>query len=192
MVFPKAIIVISGKRKSGKDFVSEILLKRLGQNKCGIFRLSGPLKRQYAKEHNLDFEKLLDATEYKEKYRADMILWGEERRRKDPGFFCQLATSEGLDKEVWIISDARRLTDVDFFKLNYCSATITVRVDSERAIREQRGFVFTEGIDDAESECGLDSGVKWDLVVYNNDDKKELEDSINKILDLIALKLKDH
>ena len=100
----------------------------------------------FFKEHNLDFEKLLDATEYKEKYRADMIAWGEERRKKDPSFFCQLATSDGLNKKVWVISDARRRTDVDYFRQRYCNATITLRVECDNVTREQRGFNFTKGI----------------------------------------------
>ncbi len=28
---------------------------------------------------------------YKEKYRAEMIAWGEEIRAKDSGFFCRSA-----------------------------------------------------------------------------------------------------
>ena len=33
-----------------------------------ILRLSGPLKECYAREHGLDFEKMLSASDYKEKY----------------------------------------------------------------------------------------------------------------------------
>lgn len=48
--------------------------RRLGES-CQTFRLSGPLKAQYAKEHNLDLTELLSASSYKEKYRVDMIRW---------------------------------------------------------------------------------------------------------------------
>ena len=35
---------------------------------CGvIIRLSGPLKECYARDHGLDFEKMLSASDYKEK-----------------------------------------------------------------------------------------------------------------------------
>lgn len=190
MECPKAVVVISGKRKSGKDFISDILLERIGVDKCGVFRLSGPLKLQYAKEHNLNFEKLLEATEYKEKYRADMITWGEERRKRDPSFFCELATSNGSSTMIWVISDARRLTDVNYFKQKYSNATITVRVECDNATRQQRGFIFTTGVDDAESECGLDTGVNWDIIIYNNGDKEEFEASLSKVLELIASKCK--
>ncbi|BFY97928.1 hypothetical protein BsWGS_00968 [Bradybaena similaris] len=185
---PRAVLVISGKRKSGKDFVSERLRSRFGPDKCAVLHLSGPLKRQYAKEHDLDFERLLDASAYKESYRADMIRWGEEKRNQDPGFFCRLATSgEDSGKDIWIICDARRLSDVEYFKNNYNSVTTLVRVHADLDARKQRGFVFTEGIDDAESECGLDSGVDWDVVIDNSGDQQQLEEAIQKLVEHIHL-----
>ncbi|XP_061403938.1 phosphomevalonate kinase-like, partial [Lethenteron reissneri] len=75
---------------------------RLGEDVCAILRLSGPLKSQFAKEHQLELDKLLDASDYKERYRGDMIRWGEARRSADPGFFCRLATqSDGARCPVW-------------------------------------------------------------------------------------------
>ena len=45
-----------------------------------ILRLSGPLKECYAKEHGLDFEKMLSASDYKERFvnlnnTCDSISW---------------------------------------------------------------------------------------------------------------------
>ncbi|XP_005106722.2 phosphomevalonate kinase [Aplysia californica] len=185
---PKAVLILSGKRKCGKDYISDLLLSRLGADRCSILRLSGPLKKQYAQEHGLDFERLLDASDYKEKYRADMIRWGEEKRNKDAGFFCRLATrGEGSEREVWIISDARRVSDIDYFKTNYSKETVTLRVQADMKVRENRGFVFTPGVDDAESECGLDQGVDWDFVVTNNGDQQQLEADLTALLDRVQL-----
>ena len=81
---PRLILLFSGKRKSGKDFVTDLLQvngcanpeihaldvyyqEHLGSG-CVILRLSGPLKECYAREHGLDFEKMLSASDYKEKY----------------------------------------------------------------------------------------------------------------------------
>ena len=49
------MILLSGKRKSGKDFVAERLLPALGDGggDAVILRLSGPLKKCYAEQHNL-------------------------------------------------------------------------------------------------------------------------------------------
>lgn len=96
----------------------------LGPAVCTVLRLSGPLKQQYAQvsspvshlpfpllwfrsvllllqEHGLDLDQLLGPGPYKERYRADMIHWGEARRCQDPGFFCRLATA-GAQQPVWV------------------------------------------------------------------------------------------
>ncbi|CAI5694900.1 phosphomevalonate kinase isoform X2 [Oreochromis niloticus] len=98
---PSLVLVFSGKRKSGKDYVTELIQKRLGSDVCCILRLSGPLKEQYAQEHGLDLDQLMGPGPYKEQYRADMIRWGESRRRQDPGLFCRLA-SRGAHQPVWV------------------------------------------------------------------------------------------
>ncbi|XP_033750719.1 phosphomevalonate kinase-like [Pecten maximus] len=183
--FPKAVLLFSGKRKSGKDFVTDRLMQRFGTKHCGIIRLSGPLKKQYALGKNLDFERLLDSTDYKEQFRSDMIRWGEEKRNQDPGFFCRVATSgDEAKKSVWIISDARRKTDVEYFKRNFPSITKTIRVVASESIRESRGFIFTKGVDDAESECGLDD-INFDFEIINNGDDAVLVERLQDIKDIV-------
>ena len=96
----RRVLLFSGKRKSGKDHLTEYLLKYLQERELGslrkdsgeesnlvpekhnavIIRISGPLKRCYADNHGLDFETLLSAGAYKEKHRHDMIKWSEEIR----------------------------------------------------------------------------------------------------------------
>ncbi|KAK6179776.1 hypothetical protein SNE40_012060 [Patella caerulea] len=188
---PLVVLVFSGKRKSGKDYVTDLLQKRFGEINCSIMRLSAPLKSQYAKDHNLDYEKLLDASDYKEKYRKDMIRWGEEQRLQDPGYFCRLTTSgEDSKKPVWIISDARRKPDIEYFKMNHSQVTRTIRVEAEDSIRIKRGFVFTEGVDDAESECGLDENINWDYIIDNNGDEEQLNKSLKPIIEYVENQLK--
>lgn len=146
-----------------------------------MLRLSGPLKQQYAQEHALDLGQLLGTGPYKEQYRADMIRWGESRRRQDPGFFCYLAT-KGARQPVWVVSDARRLSDLQWFWSKFPQQTQTVRVQCSENTRRQRGWSFTPGVDDAESECGLDSGVKFDWVITNEADAPSLEEQVQPIL----------
>lgn len=55
----------------------------------------------FGQEHGLNFQRLLDASGYKEAYRRDMILWGEARRQADPGFFCRKVV-EGVSQPVWV------------------------------------------------------------------------------------------
>jgi len=255
---PRLIILLSGKRKSGKDFVTDKLLRRFstppglrhreeeeeeeeeeetkkkreeeeeggGENpeelmmkrrrswSVAVIRLSAPLKKRFAAENRLDFDKLLDASEYKEGFRKEMIAWGEERRRVDSGFFCRAAIEDVLSPfqapasvvvhslpslpppsslpppplpplpssplaspslsseipQIWIVSDARRLTDLEFFRLHFPDILFTVRVSASEACRRRRGWVFTPGVDDAESECGLDAIRDWNWILDNNDD----------------------
>lgn len=80
---PRKVLLFFGKRKSGKDFLTEKFMELLSSAdlpRAIIIRLSGPLKECYAKDHGLDFQKLLSSGEYKEKYRKDMITWSEEIR----------------------------------------------------------------------------------------------------------------
>ncbi|XP_019287115.1 phosphomevalonate kinase isoform X1 [Panthera pardus] len=185
---PRLVLLLSGKRKSGKDFVAEALRSRLGADVCAVLRLSGPLKEQYAREHGLDFERLLDASTYKEAYRRDMIRWGEEKRQADPGFFCRKVV-EGISQPVWLVSDTRRVSDIQWFREAYGALTRTVRVVAPEQSRRQRGWVFTPGVDDAESECGLDDLEDFDWVVENHGDAGRLEEQLQSLVAFVRSRL---
>lgn len=178
---PELVLVFSGKRKSGKDYITDLIQDRLGPDVCCILRLSGPLKKSYAQEHHLDLDQLLGPGPYKERYRADMIRWGEERRNQDPGFFCRLATS-GAKQPVWVVSDARRPSDLQWFRSAFPRQTRSVRVQCSEETRAQRGWSFTPGVDDAESECGLDGGVEFDWTITNEGDAPSLHLQLQPIL----------
>ncbi|XP_023657176.1 phosphomevalonate kinase isoform X2 [Paramormyrops kingsleyae] len=141
---PKLILLFSGKRKSGKDYVTHLIQKRLGPDACCILRLSAPLKLQYAQENGLDYKQLLGSGQYKERYRADMIAWGELRRKSDPGFFCRLVLM-GATQPIWIVSDIRRLSDLQWFRMEYPTQSRSVRVEASDQTRKERGWEFTPG-----------------------------------------------
>ena len=185
---PKIVFIFSGKRKSGKDFVAKKLRDSFGCDRCAIVRLSGPLKHDYARQNGLDFHRLLDSSNYKELYREDMIKWGEEKRNVDPSYFCRLAvkmTISGFsDKNcsgghVWIISDARRTTDLKYFKEGYKNV-VSVRINASEETRKSRGWEFTPGVDDAESECGLDQE-EFDVIIQNDGDEQQLNSDIVRL-----------
>lgn len=178
MQCPKLILLFSGKRKSGKDFICEQLrdkyhnhqdfintnnnyiiffLRLNGENEtttCTILRISEPLKSLYANEHNLDLVDLMSAGPYKEHYRLAMINWSDRIRENDPGYFCRAACTttncsnnkQLLSSTIWIFSDIRRKTDIEWFKDNYGDEIIrTVRVNADVTTRVDRGWVFTKG-----------------------------------------------
>jgi len=165
----KIVLLFSGKRKSGKDHITDLLASRLGEQ-AKIIRLSGPLKECYAKEKGLDFEEMLSSGSYKEQHRLAMIKWSEEIRNADYTFFCKAAIEkyEADNFPVWIVSDCRRESDLRYFSENFGDRVKRVRIVADDKVREERGWVFTPQVDDQESECGLDRVSDWDLVIQNN------------------------
>ena len=186
---PKVVLIISGKRKSGKDFFVDLLQQYL--NDYVVLRIASPMKRQFAEERGLDFDKLLDSSSYKESYRKDMVEWSERLRANDSCLPLRLAIDElnAREKSIWILSDARRLCDIQFFKTSEefrNSKIVTIRICASIETRMKRGWVFTECIDDKETECGLDSYEEWDHVI-TNDDKEDLMRHMQTIIDLYQL-----
>ena len=90
-----------------------------------------------------------------------------------------------IDSDVVIVSDCRRLTDYAYFNSNFNS--LTIRVESSEENRKERGFRFVEGVDDAESECGLDN-YKFDVVLKNLTGE-ELAPQVEAITGIVINKL---
>lgn len=189
----KVIIVISGKRKSGKDFLANNIINTLGLDKCTIIRLSSPIKQHFCVKYNMELTEMLSSSSYKETIRKEMIAWGEEQRKMDPGVFCRMITEEALlsQNKVWIVSDARRLSDVEYFR-SYASENnvkcYCVRVFANEETRTQRNWKFTSGVDNAESECGLDTYKQWDFVYRNSMNDNFMRD-IKTLCDFISEKI---
>ncbi|XP_063002047.1 phosphomevalonate kinase isoform X2 [Elgaria multicarinata webbii] len=110
-----------------------------------------------------------------------MIRWGEERRRTDPGFFCRIVV-EGAVQPIWVVSDTRRASDVEWFRDVYGDVVQVVRVVAAEETRRRRNWVFITGIDDAESECGLDQGIAFDWVITNDGEELSLNAQLEKLL----------
>ena len=140
------------------------------------------LRHCHAQEHDLNAARLMDSSGYKEAYRKDMIRWGEEKRASDSGYFCRLA-AEDADRPVWLVCDARRPTDMEYFQHLYCCTT--VRVVAGEGVRKARGWEWMEGVDDAPSECALD-GYPCNQTVRNDGDEKQLAEELEKIRKLVA------
>ena len=123
---------------------------------------------------------------YKEQYRVDMIRWGEEKRDKEPGYFCSLACQQAQKSPIWVVSDARRPTDIAYFESQF--NTVTVRVCAGEDIRKKRGWSFTEGVDDAPSECALD-GYSCDVTITNEGVEQLLLPQLTLLVDQLRTKV---
>ncbi|XP_015115450.1 phosphomevalonate kinase [Diachasma alloeum] len=187
--FPEIILLFSGKRKSGKDYITDILFKTLDSDDIAMIKISGPIKRHWAKTRRLDFNKLLTDGEYKENHRREMIKWGEDIRNKDPGYFCRAAIDmyNAKGKRIWIVSDVRRKTDLKWFRENFPQKCKSIRIKCPDHIRSQRGWIFTKGVDDCETECDLDDVEGWNLTIVNAGESPE--GIIELLLSLIRTEL---
>lgn len=108
----------------------------------------------------------------KEEIRQEMIKWGENQRNNvDKYIFCQKVVEKLRKKDskakLWIVVDCRRITDLEYFFKFKCNV-MTVRIESLLHVRKERGYVFCSNIDDSESECNLDTFLKWDFLFENN------------------------
>lgn len=180
---PKRVFLFSGKRKCGKDFITDILLERIG-TKAVIIKISAPIKSHWAEVKGLSLEHLMSANEYKEKYRHEMVVWSEAVRDKDPGYFCRQAVkmNNAQEKPIWIVSDVRRRTDIAWFRQEYGNAVRTIRVTTDEDIRIKRGYKFTPGVDDMATECDLDEVKEWDWTISNNGNDEELKNCIQLLV----------
>ena len=129
---------------------------------------------------DLDYQKLLDTSAYKEVYRADMVKWGEQVRKNDASYFCQktVEAAELSGRPIWIVADIRRKTDLEYFNK---FDNLRLRLQSSNQVRSNRGWVFTKGIDDSETEVDLDDYVDWDFIISNNGNTEVLDRDISKI-----------
>uniref|UniRef100_A0A8V1AGB0 Phosphomevalonate kinase n=1 Tax=Gallus gallus TaxID=9031 RepID=A0A8V1AGB0_CHICK len=88
-----------------------------------------------------------------------------------------------------VVSDTRRLSDVEWFRDAYGDAVLTVRVTATEETRRRRSWVFVAGVDDAESECGLDQGVPFDWVIANDGDGAALSAQLDALLQDVRSRL---
>ncbi|CAK9301721.1 unnamed protein product [Gordionus sp. m RMFG-2023] len=170
---------------------------------CKIMHLSAPLKFRYAKLKGICFHKLLDSSEFKEKYRKEMIFYGQLLRISDPHIFCKDAIEKNYEVmenlhlnhsektisntsfPIWIISDVRYKSDLKFFTEKILlRKSIKVLIKAGSASRLKRGWIFTPGVDDNRSECDLDSIKDWDVKV-DNDDDKSLNEGLDRLFNVI-------
>lgn len=198
----RLVIVFSGKRKSGKDHISTLITNYIGYDRMqnlAILRIAGPIKREFARNNKLDFTRLLDSSSYKENFRLAMVEWSERYREKE-GWNCFLKQAikeqKAKDKAIWILNDARRPCDLEYFENDPTFSNtkiIKLRIEASEDARMSRGWKFTEGIDDRDTECGLDFYDDWTYIIENNynDGKQELINSLRPIFDEIDIALED-
>lgn len=119
-----------------------------------------------------------------------MVKWSEEVRRTDANVFLRAAIADTQAERfpVWVLVDARRTCDLRFFQSLAARPEFrlfTVRIVASDETRTRRGWSWTAGVDDSESECGLDAVTDWSLVLENEDESEQ--QLLQKLQPLISL-----
>ena len=164
------IITFSGKQYSGKDTAAKILMDALPDYKrCAMGDI---IKLEYGKLHNLSYEEIENN---KAQYRQGLIDLGNWGRSQSPDYWLEkIISQEGKI----VVTDVRIRHEYDIFKK---AGAITIRVEAEREIREQRGGKLI-GEDDV-TEVDLDNIQDWDFVIDNNKDYETLRKNVLKIVE---------
>jgi phosphomevalonate kinase len=168
------VIMLSGKRMSGKDTFAQYLidaLKGMGL-RAQQFALADVTKLEYAASAGIDAKRLLADREFKELHRASMTSWFHQRLATDPSFCCKkvihhISSAPGL--AVAIISDLRLMEDLKFFldpSLGF-KRVITMRLNVHDSCRALRGWKQS-AIDSDITETSFDEYNAWDFCIDND------------------------
>ncbi len=163
-----SIIAISGKQFSGKDQLTEILIKHL-PNFTQI-PLALAIKQAYGEKYGLSLDEI-EAN--KAQHRPGLIKLGDWGRSQDPDYWLKQVLESSGNK---IISDVRLKREYDLLK---AQDAFLIRLEASREIRSQRGTLVSEN---DLTECDLDNTSHWDALLRNEGSIQELEEQLKKLL----------
>ena len=172
----KQIIVLSGKRFCGKDYVGEIManeFKKLYNVDAIYAQPSTEIKKQFAKLRQLDFEKLQNDRNYKEIYRDKMTEFSKEQMEKHGDnyynrLFVQNVFANTIVPTIYIVP-SRFMFEIELYKLLNIPMTL-IRINTKDSVKKNRGWIYDASIDMDISEIALDGYRKWDYIFDNNED----------------------
>jgi len=158
------VILVSGKRCVGKDFIIKML-----QTQCKGIHTNSQFytKKDFCRDNNLSFNAFITDRNYKEKYRKKLIDYYNEKIKDEPHIF-DMQVVKGIPKDFsgYIFIDIRLSSQIDFFKQHFDNV-ITLRINTSDNIRGRRGWKYDEVIDQGKMETDLDD-YSFDFV-FNND-----------------------
>jgi phosphomevalonate kinase len=170
----KQIILLSGKRFSGKSSVCNILdeyYKLINKTYCNI-SFSYSLKKTFCNNNNLDFDKFMNSHEYKNMHRDALTAYF---KTTDPIIYANAVqeTIDNSDCDVIIIDDLRLMSHLIFMKNNNHNIKI-LRINSNDTSKEERGWIKSE-YDNELCENDLDNYTDFDIIINNNLSQDDLK-----------------
>lgn len=160
------IYLISGKRFSGKNYFSELLLNYYKSQNINyiITSFAERAKIEFCKINNINY-KTFNLRINKEKYRKKLIEYAENKKKENKYYWCIKLFEKYKNINNIIISDCRFIEEIEYLKINKIKF-VTVRIKSDKKDKKKRGLVLSD-IDNHVSENNLDN-YKFDKIIINN------------------------
>jgi len=171
---PRLIIGLSGKAKTGKDYICKHLIEHFSSAKRYAF--ADHLKDIYAEKHGIT---LLDLEQNKEIHRQGLIDLAEKDLKADDQAyfgkrFCRELDYGQIDATIIIITDIRYHAEL-FFTLGYLEAKHIPQI----LIGVQR-----DEVEDVRCGWCLDD-VTVDHVFHNSQDEAKFKSEMQSLIDLV-------
>lgn len=131
-------ILIAGAKRSGKNYVGELLLKVL-KDKAVLDSFAAPMKRILAKTLGITVEKLEKLKNSNLVYRRYLQVFGTEASKAEFGdtVWADLMYSKDRNSEVVIVTDFR-------FPEEYKEGAITIHINNPTIIQDERSLHVSE------------------------------------------------
>lgn len=180
---PPVWVLLSGCRCSGKDSAADYLplLYPLAVHRRTSFALK--VKEEFCRDHGLDLPRMLTDRDYKELHRPGLIAHAMEKRRHDADHWVAAAYAEFADLAdgIVVVTDYRFANERRYLEQRGLRV-VHIAVAASDETRRQRGWRYTEGVDDAESETNA-PGLIDDatFIVENNGDRTQLLENMTSV-----------
>ena len=170
----KYLIILSGKRHTGKDYVglvAERILAEILQTNVKFVHVTTEVKREFAEHAGLDFGLMLTDRSYKEQHRVAMTEYAiSQMKQFGENYYNDLFVENVLKKTtestIYIV-DCRHQFEIDLYK-SLAIPLVLVRINVNDETRAKRGWKFNAEIDNHRSEIDLDTYESWDYVFDNS------------------------
>jgi hypothetical protein len=166
-------IAFSGKQGSGKTLCAQYLMKHYNFHHVGF---ADAIKDYAMNQYSLSYEQVYG----RHKNRELLQRIGSDFRSRDPNFWVDIAMTK-LDRlKVPVVIDDLRypneykaLTERGFY---------LVRMEAMQSLRRQRLSLSFKNPEHS-SETSLDDIVGWNNVITNNNEKQEVYDVLDRIME---------
>lgn len=149
------IILLSGKSKSGKDFIATKLNENVPSSL--LLHMNNCFKNDEEKK--------------------------EINRKEDSMIFCRMLLEKNdqlcLTHSIWIIDDIRYSKEIEFFKNLFDDRVLLVRIEASNETREKRGWNIQD-----DDQFELEINMQWSFV-FSNNDEDNFNEQMNNLMKMI-------